>query len=118
MAYTIPWHLVGLSVAGDFGDQTIYTDKHGRKIVYQFAPPHKPPTTLQLAQRARFKAANDAWKAAASSQRAAWTAMSYRLSLPMTGLNAWIWCAFCPDDSQAETLQRQSGIALLFPPRV
>ena len=118
MAFTIPWNLLGLDVAGDVAGYTTYTDKRRRVIAYPVAPPKDPPTPLQLAHRARFTAAIDAWNAAPFSDRQDWERMAKLLSLPMTGLNAWIWCAFEPDDGLAQTLANQSQLALLFPPHV
>jgi hypothetical protein len=118
MAWTIPWHLVGLIVSGDCGPLTIYTDRFGRKVPFPRSPPKEPPSPLQVTQRTKFQTAITNWKSTTAANRENWEAMSLKLSLPMTGLNAFISCSFRDDERLVETLRHQSGIALLSPPSV
>lgn len=112
MAYTIPWNLIGLSVSGDFADLTLYTDRFNRKVAFPKAPPEKPPTAQQTAQRSRFTQAQAAWKALDQSQKDSLEEATKKGSLVMTGQNLYISVALMNDTTALKTLERQTGIIL------
>jgi len=118
MAWAVPWNLIGQTVSGDIGDLTIYTDRYGQKVAFPKAPPEKPPTFAQLWQRARFATAVRTWRELDEAARNLWEQMTLRLSLQMTGHNAWITCSFRHDEQLVETLRQQSGYPLTSPPPV
>lgn len=110
MAFGVPVSLLGFIVKGDLAGQTIYTDRHGRKVYFPQAPPNKPPSPLQVVQRARFAAALGNWKALSHQQKAAWEAITLKASLCMTGHNLFIHVSLRGDFSNLATLQAQTGI--------
>ncbi len=112
MAWTIPWDLIGLIVSGDVGDYTIYTDRHGRKVVYPRQPPEVPRSPAQALQRNRFKTAQADWRALTADEKKALEDACKKLSMPMTGQNLWISAALRHDTESYHTVQTQSGITL------
>jgi len=112
VAWTIPWHLIGMQVSGDVGDFSIYTDRFGRKVVYPKAPPEKPPTAAQTARREAFKAAQQSWSALSSEAKANLEEACRVLSMPLTGQNLWISAVMRQDTTAYRTVAAQSGIAL------
>lgn len=118
MAWTIPWNLIGLSVSGDFGDTTIYTNRRGKKVTFPRSPPTKPPSPLQQHQRARFRQAQANWAALTPQQQRDWELVTMKASLCLTGQNLAIHYALLPEDDFLVTLERQTGIALTRPPKV
>ncbi len=118
MALGIPANLLGIMISGDIGDFTLYTDRYGRKVVFQKAPPDKPPSVLQSLQRGRFRTAMANWKAADSQVRLDWESASLRTSLCMTGLNMWLHFSLKGRVEGLSTISDQSGITLAMPPAV
>jgi hypothetical protein len=117
MAWTIPWQIMGLQVAGDFGDVSIYTSMKGQKVVYPFSPPKEPKTAKQLGQRSRFKAACINWQTLSQTEKDDFERVSLALSLPLTGFNLWV-SASLRADRDLTALERQSGITLTHPPYI
>lgn len=115
MPFGIPASLLGFIVKGDLAGQTIYTDRHARKVFFPAAPPDKPPSPLQQAQRNRFKAAQADYMDLTDAQKADYELASQRLSLCMTGQNLYIHLALKCDDQLTATLERQSGVYLAYP---
>jgi len=109
---TSAFNLLGLRVQGDIGSYTCYTSARGRKVVFYYSPPTKPPTPAQVRCRWRFGEANRTWQLLTAPQKLALEDCSRRLSLPMTGKNIWISASMKNLPTQYLTLQRQSGIAL------
>lgn len=118
MGFGIPASMLGLVVSGDLAGQTIYTDRHGRKTFFVQAPPLKPPSPMQLAQRARFRVALENWALASTSDRSGYEAISLAAGLCMTGLNLWIHVSLQGSLQFLATLQRQTGISVGDPPFV
>lgn len=112
MAWSIPWQILGLTVSGDVGGFTIYTDRYNRKVVFPKSPPEKPPSEEQIALRSRFTEAQSAWSVLNASNKAALEEACRKLSVPMTGQNLYIKVALTNDQGALETLERQSGITL------
>lgn len=115
MAWTIPWNLMALQVSGDFADLTVYTNKNGKKVAFLKAPPDKPPTELQIAQRARFKLAQAGWMALSHPIKNDYEEMCSRANVPMTGQNIWIHSALTNDAQAIQTLIGQTGITVPIP---
>ena len=118
LPFGIPASLLGLIVKGDLAGQTIPTDRHGRKVYYAEAPALKPPSTLQAAQRARFKTAYTNWKATTAVNRENYRRLALRSNLSMTAANLWIHVSLRGDFLLLATLQRQTGITVTPPPYV
>lgn len=113
---TSVFNLLGTRISGDIGEYTTYTDRYGRKVVFYYTPPAKPPTLKQKRCRHRFRLANQSWAALTDDEKKALEDCSRKLSLPITGKNIWISAAMKNKPEQYFTLQRQSGITL--PPLV
>lgn len=114
MPFTVPLEVLGMMIAGDVGDFTIYTDKFGRKIIFPFSPPEKPPSSRQLAQRQVFRQAVEGWKNLNPDQRAAWEQASRTCGLCMTGHNAFVHFWLTQDFAALATLERQAGLSLVL----
>jgi hypothetical protein len=109
---TSVFNLLGTRISGDIGEYTTYTDRYGRKVVFYYTPPAKPPTPAQVRCRARFAESHRLWKLLTTSQKEDLEHMSRALSLPMTGKNVYMSCSLRNKPEQYLTLQRQSGITL------
>lgn len=118
MALGFPASIIGLMVSGDIDGITIYTDRHGRKVNYKKAPPEKPASVLQAAQRGRFRDAMTNWKAAGEAVQVDWENASLRSSLCMTGLNLWLHFSLKGSAEGLATFSHQTAIALNMPPVV
>lgn len=112
MAFTVPWQIMGLQVSGDVGDETIYTDRFGKKIAFPKAPPEKPPTNLQILQRTAFKNAQARWMQLTAPEKKNLEDACRKLSIPITGQNLYMHTIMKLDFSAYATVQRQSGINL------
>ncbi len=112
MAVTAPWQLLGIWVSGDVGHYTIYTDMHGRKVVFPKSPPEKPPSANQIHQRARFKAAQAAWAALTDQEKQQLEDASKRGSLVMTGQNLFVRVALRNENQALICLARQTSTTL------
>lgn len=118
MPFGIPASIIGLVVVGDLAGQTIYTDRHGRKIYYPQAPPTKPASQMQIKQRARFQIAVANWSATDPTTRVRYEDASLAASLAMTGLNLWVSISLTNDIEVLATIALQTGIPLSPPPDV
>ena len=115
MALGIPANALGLIVAGDVGGYTIYTDRHGRKVVFPRSPPKKPPSPMQIKQRARFAQAVTNWRNATQLTRDQFEALSMRANICMTGHNLFIALSLRDDPKLFDTLKRQTGLPAPLP---
>ena len=100
MGLTVPPSLLGLVVRGDLDGQTIYTDRHGRKVFYDKSPPQKPPSPQQVIHRARFRTAVLSWLNLLPGERADYERASLAMSLCMTGHNLYIHLCLRGDRSE------------------
>jgi len=107
--------LLGFAIAGDLGGLTIYTNKNGRKIWYDFAPPDKPPSWNQIRQRGRFVQATINWMALTTTQRKEWQRATEICCQCQTGMNAAMSYALRHDEEIVLTIERQSGLTLTRP---
>lgn len=112
-AETAVLKIIGFSPTGDLGPLTGYTSKRRKAVWYLKAPPDKPPTCWQIAQRNKFRALARVWTALQPSQRASWMEAARKARLSITGYNLFIWYQLRQDTKAIETIQRQSGINVL-----
>lgn len=103
---------LGFVVWGDLGPYTMYTNKQGHLVLYLKAPPKVPLTQFQLDQLQAFSAAAVAWHAIPEYKRWNWETLSRRLSLKMTGYNAFTHFFLKPSTPNLETVARQAGFQL------
>src|SRR5216684_5549072 len=90
--------VIGVYVAGDLGDLTVYTNKNGRIIWFPRSPPTKPPTEKQIAQRNRFKRARQNYDELSESDKESWEELCRLNHLDLTGQNAYLSLSLLPDD--------------------
>jgi len=115
MAWSVPWQLMGLSVAGDCGGYSIYTDRYKRKIAYPKSPPKDPPSQKQIDQRAAFRNAQASWKVLSAQQKQNLEDACRKTSIPLTGQNLYMHTIMVRDKDAYHTIERQSGITLPTP---
>lgn len=104
---------MGLSIQGDIDGITCYRSARHGVIWFPKAPPTKPASPLQLAQRVKWRRILDDWLALSDAVRRNWMLITERATLSLHGLNLYIWWRCAEDDSIIETLQRQTGITVL-----
>jgi len=97
--------LFGLHIGGDFGPFTFYKSKRRRLVFFKKAPPDKPPSEKQIAQRNRFRLVAAAWSTLTPYQRAQWTIAARRASLCMTGYDLFVHFKLKPDPHKLNHLQ-------------
>jgi len=114
MAVSDFFSFLGLIVAGDIGDQTIWTNKRGVKVWSRKNWPDKPASIRQQAQRSRWQQACANWSQLDDSVKAEWELMSRRAYVPATGFNLFMHESLRANTERVQTLRRQSGV---FPPR-
>lgn len=114
MTWTPPYSLMGLIVAGDVNETTIWTDKRGQKIWSKKNYPDKAPSKAQTAQRLRWRAMCQAWRLLDDTDKALWEEMSKRAYVPATGFNLFAHESLVPNSELVQTLRQQTGIE---PPR-
>lgn len=110
--YTVPASVMGLTVSGDLGGTTIYTDKFGQKTVYPFSPPKEPASPAQVRLRARFKAAQAAWRDLSADYKRNLELAVNAASLCMTGQNVYVSACLTNRAESLHTLALQTGFDL------
>jgi len=115
LAWVIPYNLLGLTVSGDIGGTSIYTNKNGKIVWYPKAPPDKPPTRKQIHQRQRFSNAVNQWKMLTPAEKQALEDATKKVSAMATGQNVYVSDALRPNHQTIPTLARQSGLELPTP---
>lgn len=113
----IPWHLIGFRPTGDVGDYTLYTNRKGSLVCFLKTHPGKPFTARQRANMRQFTAIASVWRSMPESSRQAWRSACQRAGLTITAYNLFVYANMQPDSATLETVQRQSGIYLGYPPR-
>ena len=116
MAETVPLNALGLIIDGDFAGLTVYTRHDLRKVFFPVAPPTKPPSDLQLAQRRRFAAATAAWSRLDPLERRRWEATTNSLIICSTGIGLWISLCLRGEPQLTDTILHQSPYQLSRPP--
>lgn len=112
MAWTVPWNLMGIAVAGDVAGLTVYTDRFMKKVAYPFAPPKEPPSPLQVAQREKFRVAQLAWRNLTPEQKQSLELACHKTAIPLTGQNLYMSAQLRNDPDSYKTIEHQSGIPL------
>lgn len=112
------FQILGIYVAGDLGDMTLYTNHKGRIIWFPRAPPTKPASDLQRMQRRRFGNAILNWRNLSLADKTAWCAAVKASGIDITSLGAWISLSMKPDPSGLALLQAHSLYTLPEPPPV
>lgn len=115
MALGVPASILGLIVSGDCSGETIYTDRHGRKIHFPIAPPKEPPTQMQVDVRTRFKSAQQEYMALAPIDKEDWELLTKRASMCMTGQNLFISVAMKRNQGILDTIMQQTGVTVVSP---
>jgi len=110
--YTIPASVLGLTVSGDLGGVTIYTDRYGQKTVYPFSPPKEPASPAQIRLRERFRQAHLAWRSLTAADKRNLEIAVNLASLCMTGQNVYISACLTNRAASLATLAAQTGIPL------
>ena len=92
--------LLSVDAAGQVGGALCFRHHAGGVHVLPVAAPGSrtkglKPSTAQLAQRARYRAANAAWRALSPEERAAWQARAKAGRRPQSGWNLYLaaWMA-------------------------
>lgn len=80
----------GLMIAGDVGPYTTYTNRNGKFVFFDRAPPKDPPSTPQLAQRALWLQVSLDWRKQTTAQKATWERISKMTNIVMTGYNLFL----------------------------
>lgn len=104
---------LGMRPTGDLGPLTIYTNKRGRMVAFPKAPPEKPASLFQTAQRNRFRAAGTLWRTLTEDQKHEWQAAADIAGLYCTGYNLFLYYVLTRDDSTIRTIEHQTGRTLL-----
>ena len=107
--------LLGFVIWGDLGPTTIYKNRKKKVVVFPKTWPKEPPSPAQTIQRDQFRNAAAAWRSLSSLWRAQWELATRRASLCMTGYDLFVHWHLLHDDTAIETLERQTGTALLPP---
>jgi hypothetical protein len=115
MAWTPDFQILGIVVAGDLGDQTIWTDRHGRKVYSKKNWPDKPPSALQRVARDRFREAISAWRSLTAEMKETWELLSLKSYASCTGHNLFVHACLSQDQSRVITLMNQTGIEVELP---
>lgn len=118
MAQQTPRHLLsffGFVLWGDIAEMTVYRSKRHKIVFFAKTYPDKPPSPKQQTVRQNFAAAIAAWRALSPGQRHQWHLAAARSCLCATGYNLFIHWQLTGDDKAIETLERQTGLALLPP---
>ena len=105
--------LMGWNATGDLGGLTFYTNKRGKLVFFDKAPPTTPPNYWQLRNQANFKLAAMMWKTFPPAIKATWERATKCLSLRITGYNLWTYYVTSGDVAAIQTIERQSGEKLL-----
>ena len=108
----IRW-MLGLLAWGDLDGLTWYRNKRGNVVVIAKTWPEGPPSDAQLEQRAKFKAAVDAWKALTAATKHEWKTAASRAWLCMHGCDLFLHWKLMADDAAIRTIERQTGTTLL-----
>jgi len=108
-----PLSLLGLRPTGDLGPLTAYTSKRGKKVWFLKAPPLKPASPRQIAQRTKIKLVARLWQSLTQEQRDNWRQAERRGSLRITGYNLFAWYQLGGDPNVIHTIERQTDTNLI-----
>lgn len=105
--------LCGFNVTGDLGPISVYRSRRGALVFYPRVPALSPPTTLQLIQRNRFRAAAISWQGLPEETRAQWEAATIAAKLAVTGYNLFTYYQMTGDVGTLRTITNHTGIPLV-----
>lgn len=106
---------LGLSIQGDLGGITTYTNHRGKVVMFPRASPLNPPSPAQEAQRDVYRRIAAAWRDYTPQQRQAWLTCARRAGLIIGGYQLLTWFAVSRNEPALRTLERQTGITLRRP---
>lgn len=106
---------LALSVSGDVAGLTTWYARSGRQAYMPKSPPTKPASAAQVAQRALFRAALDAWLLLTQPQRAAYERASLELHIIMTGHNLFMRGHLRDDWTDVDRAAELTGEELVHP---
>lgn len=104
---------LGMRPTGDLGPLTIYTSKRNKMVAFPKAPPEKPASLFQRAQRNRFRVVGRLWQTLTKDQRDEWQAAATAARLYCTGFNLFLYYTITRDEAAILTIERQTGRTLL-----
>ena len=112
--------LLSVDAAGQVGGALCFRHHAGGVHVLPVAAPGSrtkglKPSAAQLAQRARYRAANGAWRALSPAERAAWQARARAGRRPQSGWNLYLaaWMAN-PGEEVSNALLLDTATMLLL----
>lgn len=114
---SFPWRLLGFRPTGDVGQFTLYTNRKGKLVCFLKTRPSKPLTSRQRANNRQFAAIASVWRSMSPASRQAWQQACRQAGLTITAYNLFVYSNMQPDSTTLQTIQRQSGIYLGFPPK-
>lgn len=108
--------LCGFNVTGDLGPLSVYRSRRGPLVMYPRVPALSPPTTLQLIQRNRFRAAAISWQQLPETTKADWERATMAAHLAVTGYNLFTYYQLTGDLNTLRTITDHTGIGLVTEP--
>lgn len=116
MAWTVPFHLLGINTSGDVGDVTLYTNKNQKVVAFPKDWRQEKISPARLRCRNRFRAAQASWQSLSDPAKQLLELACRILSIPMTGQNLWVSTALTGDHDAYRTVGLQAAIILPDPP--
>jgi hypothetical protein len=107
---------LGFNVSGDVAGLTIYTNRKGKKVFYEAAPPRTPPSVWVQAWRRNFKFGMIMWRSLSEQERENYRRVCDLASLCMLGHNLWLHAYLSRDHHVLEALSCRYQIPLRRPP--
>jgi hypothetical protein len=109
---------LAIELHGDIGPITFYRDRYGKTVSFQKTVTEKPGTERQLANRARFRAAQQSWAALSADHREQLELATGKAGLCATGQNLYISYAMRPDSAGWTALMHFTHSTVPEPPHV
>jgi hypothetical protein len=103
---------LGFRPTGDIGGYTFYSRGAKRTVFFAKAPPRKPASYLQRANRYRMAAIARSWSNAPPAVRAAWDQLARRTRLKITAYDLFQHHYTRPQDLVLPTLLRQARMTM------
>ena len=85
------WNLLGLNIQGDLGRMTIWKRPNHRLVAYLATTPKEPASTLQIAQKERWKTAATMWQALNEATKQNWRDAARHAHLRCSGYALFVW---------------------------
>jgi len=115
MVSTDNWLLgaLGFRVTGDLGPWTFYTSASKSLVFFPRMPAKEPASPAQITQREKFATAGAQWAQLSEEKRREWERAARRAGVRATGYNLFTYLVATGRKRTIQTIERQSGIALL-----